>query len=33
MNATKGKRVLALLMGIGVVTFIVMKILQDGLAL
>jgi hypothetical protein len=33
MSATKGKRVLALLMGIGVVAFIVVKILQDGLVL
>ncbi|GEM_PF-6960418 len=31
MTATRGKRALALLMGIGIVVFIVIKILHDGL--
>jgi hypothetical protein len=31
MDAKKGKRIMALLMGIGIVAFIVLKILQDGL--
>jgi len=31
MNATTGKRILALLMGIAIAIFIVVKILLDGL--